>query len=160
MSAEEEDSEFSPDEIKDEVTEASIEFEDPNTILDRIKDVKESQKGEYTDFVDEFHILIEKMKRARIEYVPYDSVDSSITISELINSSELHNIFSCFRGIYEFIIHLHKVYDVKLNAGTPKKEDEQLCELLEVTIRKYTSECRIMTRRNTHLTISIQFILV
>jgi hypothetical protein len=124
----------------DEKSKGAVDFEDPHNILNQIKRLKESQIGEYEDFVGDFDALIRNIKQARAENVPYNSVNASRRIGRLIASSDLHDIFSCFGGIYEFIIHLHNVHEVKLNAGTPEIEDEQLRDLLEDTIRKYTIE--------------------
>jgi len=109
--------------------------EDPKSIVLRIGDLKEDQIGQYKCFERPFHHLTGAMKKIRETGHRYDS-DEPDKITAIIESGELEDIYDCFRGIYEFIIHLHNVYDVKLKPETPDDEDTLLRAVMETCFRK------------------------
>ena len=112
--------------------------ESPISIVERISKLEESEIGQYTYPGDSFLDLTRKMKSCRVENIPYDVEKSSMKLEEIVNRDGFDDIFTTFRRIYEFIIHLHKLYKVKLTADNPDDDKEfLLLNLLETTFRKY-----------------------
>jgi hypothetical protein len=112
--------------------------DDPAAIRIRMSNLDDCQIGHYPNFVIPFGRLTEATNKIRSTKHPYDSDDRD-RMNQFVNTDAHHEIFNCFKGIYEFIFHVHNVFEVKLKQDIPDDEDQVLRILLEDTCGKYNN---------------------
>ena len=92
----------------------------------------------------------------RTENPDFPSMLSQMT--EMITKDDTKSVFRQFRGISEFIIHIHRDYGVKLNSNTSEGKNSVLLEAMESAFRKYLNFFSMPY--NSFLTAPSQFILM
>jgi hypothetical protein len=115
--------------------------ESPESILDRIANMDDDDIGKYVTFLKPFQRLLESAKKIRSDGEPYDS-DFSDRVDEFANTDEHHAAFDGFTGVYEFVFHLHNVFNVKLKSDIPEVEEYTLRYIIEQTCGKYSVEMK------------------
>jgi hypothetical protein len=63
-------------------------------------------------------------------------------LSDLMKTKLLNGVFKDLQGMYEFIIHMHKVYEVPLEGNTETKESTALLDTMESAFPKFVKHCR------------------
>jgi hypothetical protein len=83
-------------------------------------------------------------------------------ISELLQTENMKTVFSHFQGIYEFVIHMHNRYGVRLNANTSMIKDPVLVKMMQIAFRKYTIffSLHLFNHFSTHIHFSVYFSVV
>ena len=106
-------------------------------IFDRISGLKESEIDIYQAGNIRFTKLTAKIKEIRNEIEPDKYQLMAERMTALMETKLATDVFSNFGGICEFIIHLHSVYNVPLNATTNAKKDRLLVETMKSCFRKF-----------------------
>jgi hypothetical protein len=106
-------------------------------IFARISALETKQIGYYREGNTDFKELITSINKIRTDHVkPSDVVKP---ILELLQTENMKTVFTRFQGIYEFVIHMHNRYGVRLNANTSMVKDCVLVDMMQTAFRKYTN---------------------
>ena len=76
-------------------------------------------------------------------------------MSDIADDRTTFTEYSDIRGMYEFIIHIHKIYEVKLNKSMLDADDQLFVVTLEKIFCKYIN--RFESTKNIPLTQPPQF---
>jgi hypothetical protein len=76
-------------------------------------------------------------------------------LSTLVKTELQNGFFKDLQGIYKFIIHMHKVYQVPLDQKAKPGKEKVLLDTMESAFCKYVKHCP--NDLNISLTLSIQF---
>jgi ribosome-associated toxin RatA of RatAB toxin-antitoxin module len=69
--------------------------------------------------------------------VSFDFQFSLDELSTLVKTKLLNGVFKNLRGIYEFTIHMHKVYQVPLDQNAKPEKEKVLLHTMESAFREY-----------------------
>jgi hypothetical protein len=129
--------ESSEDEAEDtKMHDSANDEEKSKWILERIEELQHDQVGNYSK-PTEFLMISEKLSTLREKnYKQIDYLSLADDIEAFSEMDDVMEMFSKYRGIYEFIVCLHRTYEVPLCASTPKQKHCLLSELMESAIRK------------------------
>ena len=108
-------------------------------IFDRILDMPNDEIGKCSAGNRAFVGMAAKLEKVRQGHDPVDYHSVSKAIATFLEDEEFKGVFSNFRGIYEFIIYVHRLYAVKLNPDADDEKDALLLSTMSDTFRKFTS---------------------
>jgi hypothetical protein len=92
-------------------------------IMERIDELKDSEIGQYELKIKKFRSIIYKITEIRGEYGPEEYEERTKAMSDFADDRTTFTEYLDFQGMYEFIIHIHKIYGVKLNKSMLDADD-------------------------------------
>jgi hypothetical protein len=123
------------------------------SIYGRIALIKEAEIGNFSKNNDSFVDYVNRTIDVRNKCLPFDFALMYQKMSALMDAPSTKNTFMELRKVYEFIIHIHKVYEVLLVPDSRPEDDKLFLETLETFFRKYMNSFSKYT--NIPLTQSI-----
>ena len=107
-------------------------------ILGRIKDLKEEDIGQYASGNVMFVNMTNEISSIRSSTNLNDPEAVAEKMTLYTKNENVSDVFSKFQLISEFIIHLHRVYELKFNVNSNNvdEKDQVLLETMERAIRK------------------------
>jgi flagellar biosynthesis GTPase FlhF len=126
------------DEENDEASEDEAAFDATTAewIQKRLDELNEKDIGNYT-IPPNFAAVYQETQKIRKKHSSDDYLSIATDVQAWADSSDVMNVFSSFRGIIEFIIHVHRLYEVPLTATKDTENDLLLLETIENAIRKF-----------------------
>jgi hypothetical protein len=106
-------------------------------IFDDILELEEIEIGICHENNKTFQAMCKEMGKIRKEKKPEDYNSISDAIAAFVKKGEYNEVFSNFRSISGFIMHIHRLYDVKLNRNDDNANDALLLETMDTTFRKF-----------------------
>ena len=107
-------------------------------IEERTSKLTDSDIGQYSNDNKDFLMIQKEMAAIRNRYDPDDYNGITEAMMKWSENEHVRNEFSNFRGIYEFIMHLHITYKVKLVENNTVRENRLLMDMMENVFGKYT----------------------
>jgi hypothetical protein len=153
-------SSFSYKQKKEEAADEEEEDEpEVEWIFKRISALETEQISCYWEGNTDFNELITSIYKIRKGHVKLSDVVEPI--SELLQTENMKTVFTHLQGIYEFIIHMHNRYGVRLNANTSMVKDRVLVDMMQTAFRKYTNFFSLhLLNHFTHIHFSVYFSVV
>jgi flagellar biosynthesis GTPase FlhF len=136
-----EDDEFKEaDEENDESREAQVAIDAATAkwILSRINELEENEIGLYSK-PTKFGAVCQQIEEIRTKNDSNDYFRIATDLQAWADSEDVMNVFSSFRGIIEFIIRLHRLYEVPLTATTEPTKAYVLLDTMQNAIRKFNN---------------------
>jgi hypothetical protein len=125
------------DEEAEELSEdqAVIDATTADWIQSRIDEIQEEEIGVFKK-PTKFFVVCREIEKIRETNNSDDYFRITTDVQAWADSRDVMKVFSSFRGIIEFIIHLHRLYEVPLAATKETAKDFLLLEIMENAIRK------------------------
>ncbi len=140
-------------EVKD--MEDDTDKEQLRWIMEHIDELKDSEIGQYELKIAKFRSIIDKIVEMRGEYGHEEYEGRTKAMSEFAVDGTKLTEYSDFWGMYEFIIHIHKIYGVKLNKSMSDADNRVFVQTLGNVFSKYINHFESM--QNIPLTQPPQF---
>ena len=105
-------------------------------IFDTIAKMTETEIGIFPQSNDGFLALERVVESMRRDTTGNDFSEISIRMLNVLELYEIDKLVKTFRGIYEFIIHIHNVYQVELSRNNSIENNQLLVETMETAFRK------------------------
>jgi hypothetical protein len=106
-------------------------------IFDGISELEEIEIGQCHENNKTFQAMCKEMGQIRKETKPKDYHSISDAVATFVAKGKYDEVFSNFRQISEFVIHIHRLYDVKLKRNANDAKDALLLETMDNTLRKF-----------------------
>ena len=114
------------------------EEENPvQSIIDAMSNIPETEIGNFVQSNQAFKSFSRVITAFRKGTDGNDFQQISKNMTSVLELQEVDKLFNMFRGIYEFIMHIHKTYKVQLSANISTENNQLLAETMETAIRKY-----------------------
>ena len=104
-------------------TEEDLDKEKLRWIMTRIDELKDSEIGQYEMKNKKLRSIIYKIAEIRGDYGPEEYEERTKAMLDFADNRTTFMEYLDFRGMYEFIINIHKVYQVKLNKSMSDADD-------------------------------------
>jgi hypothetical protein len=125
-------------------------------IFDGISELEETEIGICPDNNKIFQAMCKEMGQIRKEKKPEDYNSISDAIATFVKKGKYNEVFSNLRSISGFIMHIYRLYDVKLNRNDDNANDALLLETMDTTFRKFTNHF-MKTEKPYYITSSMKF---
>jgi hypothetical protein len=142
------------EEVKEDDEESDEDVE-TKALFEQISNLQEEDIGQFSVSNEKFIKLSNRFAEIRETGGLFNFQVLPDELSALMKTKLLNGVYKNFRGMYEFIIHMHKVYEVPLDENAGTYESNVLLDTMECAFRKYVNHCSIILNTSPTIVQSI-----